>query len=440
MSPLSEINSPTTRSQADLPIAIIGGGLGGLALAVGLLKHGVKVHIYEAAQVFSEIGAGITFGANAARALGLIDEALLEGYKKHAAFNEDPGLDDTFYTIRCGVDERREGGRKAGDFLTDVKDKWNPEGAKSIGVRTRSCIHRARLLDVLVSLIPDGIASFGKVFKGVKEQADGTLELHFTDGTTALANAMVGCDGIKSKTREIICGPNVKASYASEFAYRGMVSKVEAEKALGVDFARNGHIYLGYGAYVFTYPIERGELVNIVAIVHDPGESWNSDDWTVPAVPGEEIPLHFKGFYPPILHLVEKHCQPFRWALFDLRHPAPYFGGRMCLLGDSAHATTPHLGAGAGMAMEDAYILSHLIAAAKGTGGIENAFRAYDAVRRPRTQKLVEYSRNASFADMFKMPGVGDNPDAIRKPFETWFKWLWHEDLEMQLEHAKSLL
>jgi salicylate hydroxylase len=230
------------------PIAIVGGGLGGLALAIGLLKHGVNIHIYEAAYVFSEIGAGVAFGPNATRALGLIDEALLEGYKKHATFNQDRTRDHTFMTLRWGMNERKEDGQKTGDLIGQLEDTWNPGGAEKLGVRTRSCIHRARLLDVLVGLLPEGITSFGKSFEGVEEQSDGTLKLLFADGTTAPASAVVGCDGVKSRVRSIVCGPGVEVSYADEYAYRAMVPRADAEKALGAELALNGHLHCGYGA------------------------------------------------------------------------------------------------------------------------------------------------------------------------------------------------
>jgi salicylate hydroxylase len=90
----------TFSNHKHLPIAIIGGGLGGLALAIGLLRHGVKVHIYEASSAFSEIGAGVTFGANATTALGLIDPHLLEGFMKHVTFNSDIERASLFMSLR----------------------------------------------------------------------------------------------------------------------------------------------------------------------------------------------------------------------------------------------------------------------------------------------------------------------------------------------------
>lgn len=92
------------------------------------------------------------------------------------------------------------------------------------------------------------------------------------------------------------------------------------------------------------------------------------------------------------------------------------------------------------MAMEDAYMLSNLIASTRGSEHVESAFRAFDAVRRPRTQKLIEYSRLAGLAIDFLMPGVGDNVDLLKEHLEESYKWLWHEDLEAQLEKARTLL
>ncbi|KAF2177526.1 mannitol 1-phosphate dehydrogenase [Zopfia rhizophila CBS 207.26] len=440
MSP-STVSNHIFQNHPSLPIAIIGGGLGGLALAIGLIKHGVKVHIYEAAAAFSEIGAGVAFGPNSTRALSLIDEKLLAGYKKHATFNENRERDDTFVTFRYGMDSRNGNGRKAGDLIWHLEDIWMPENAKKLGVRTRSCIHRARFLDQLVALLPEGITSFGKSFERINTLEDGTVKLCFSDGSTALASAAIGCDGVKSKARDFVCGASVQATYAGEYAYRAMVPRAEAEKALGKELACNGQLYCGYGAYIVTYPVEHGEFTNMVAIPHEKGDSWTwtQAEWTVPAT-RQEFLRHFEGWYPPLIDAIARYCQPQKWALFSLRHSEPYYKGRLCLLGDSAHATTPHLGAGAGMAMEDAYILSNLIASMNSTDEIEKAFHAFDAVRRPRTQQLIENSLVAGLATDFIMPGIEDDVDLLKGEFEAWYKWLWHEVLEYQLEKAKGML
>ncbi|KAH9865920.1 hypothetical protein IAQ61_008656 [Plenodomus lingam] len=441
MSSPTASTTPKFSNHDELPIAIIGGGLGGLALALGLVKHGVKIQIFESAPAFAEIGAGVAFGINAMTALRLIDPRLFDGYMKHATFNADRKRDNTFLTARWGIDEHKDGGQKAGDLLWQLEDKWHPEQAYALGVRTRSCIHRARFLDELVALLPTGITSFGKTFKSLDELDDGTLMLHFTDGTRAQASAVIGCDGIKSKVREFVCGSDVQATYARESAYRALVPKAKFEAALGPDLAGNGHLYCGYGGYFVTYPVEGGEYVNMVASPRDQSTSltWDRDDWTVPATT-EEFLDDFKGWYPPLLKIFAEHRSPYKWALFAMPHDRPYYRGRVCLLGDSAHATTPHIGAGAGMAMEDAYMLSSLIASVADVSEIEHAFQAYDASRRPRTQKCIQQSFRIFQAYSLSMPGVGDDTKAMKERLEEAYRWLWHEDLEAQMEKAKEQL
>ncbi|KAF2633698.1 mannitol 1-phosphate dehydrogenase [Macroventuria anomochaeta] len=435
------MNGTAFENYAQIPIAIVGGGLGGLALAIGLLKYGIQVHIYESAEAFSEIGAGVAFGINSITALHLIDPKLLEGYKKHATFNADHDRASTFMSFRWGIDEMKRDGHKAGDVMWNLDDDWRSERAEALGVRTRSCIHRARLLDELVALLPADVTSFKKSFVTAEEQNDGSLKLRFADGTTASASALIGCDGIKSKVRELVCGSGVQATYAGEVAYRAMVPKTDAEKALGSDLAFNGHIYCGYGGYIVTYPVENCDFVNMVAIPHDSGETWtwSQNEWTVPAT-ADEIRQRFKGWYPSLIDIISEYSLPSKWALFDLQHDAPYYKSKICLLGDSAHATTPHLGAGAGMAMEDAYLLSNLIASNGSVAHIENAFRAYDAVRRPRTQSCIEKSRNAAMVMDFLEPEIVDDTTALKEALRTSYKWLWHEDLEAQLCKAKQFL
>ncbi|KAG9191732.1 salicylate hydroxylase [Alternaria panax] len=432
----------TFENHKALPIAIVGGGLGGLALAIGLLRHGVKVHIYEASPAFSEIGAGVTFGANATTALHLIDPRLLEGFMKHATFNTDPERDATFNTIRWGMDERRSHGSKAGDLAFHQNDTQQPQGALAgLRMRMRGRIHRARLLDEMVALLPTDITSFSKSFESVEEVSTGVLKLKFTDGMSSLASAVIGCDGIRSKVRRFVCGPDIQAKYAHEVAMRAMVPGEEAKKALGAEMAMNSQLYCGYGGYIVTYPVEHGQFINMVAIPHDQSftSTWGQDDWTVPTN-GDEIREKFRDWYPPLIDLIANHHLPSKWALFTLQHDTPYSRHRTCLLGDSAHATTPHMGAGAGMAMEDAYVLSHLVAAAGSTENVEAAFKAYDAVRRPRTQDCIQRSMDAALTYNFMIEGVEDDMSKVEYRINESFQWLWYEDLQAQLGSAARLM
>ena len=101
------------------------------------------------------------------------------------------------------------------------------------------------MLDEMVALLPTDITSFSKSFESVEEVGDGVLKLTFTDGTTSLASAVIGCDGIKSRVRGFVCGPDIQPEYAHEVAMRAMVPGEEAKRALGEEMAMNSQLYCG---------------------------------------------------------------------------------------------------------------------------------------------------------------------------------------------------
>lgn len=129
------------------------------------------------------------------------------------------------------------------------------------------------------------------------------------------------------------------------------------------------------------------------------------------------------------------------WALFDHRPAATYYNRRLAILGDAAHASTPHQGAGAGQAIEDAFILSSLLGdeRTQSASDIEAAFKAYDMVRRPRSQEVVSTSRTAGIT--YSLQGsAGEDLEKIQEDLLHRYHWIWDEDMERQAEQAKSHL
>lgn len=128
------------------------------------------------------------------------------------------------------------------------------------------------------------------------------------------------------------------------------------------------------------------------------------------------------------------------WALFDHPHTTTYYGlnPRVILAGDAAHACVPHQGSGAGMCLEDSYILSRLIGEAKTAQDLDAAFKAFDGVRRPRTQRLVRTSREAGLLYEFELEG--DDLEAIERNFKVRMNWIWNVDLQQELENALSIM
>lgn len=170
-------------------------------------------------------------------------------------------------------------------------------------------------------------------------------------------------------------------------------------------------------------------------------QDWPSEDWVIHTTK-EELLEDFAGWGPTVHSIISLVRKPDIWALFNHPPARTYYEKRICILGDAAHASTPHNGAGAGMAIEDAYTLSNLIGdvftSRTGPAGIEKAFEAYDRVRRPRTQRLVDTSRESSILYDFELEG--DDLEAIEKNMRRRMGWIWDYDLEKELERAREIM
>lgn len=150
----------------------------------------------------------------------------------------------------------------------------------------------------------------------------------------------------------------------------------------------------------------------------------------------------YKHWTPRVRALMANLQSPDIWALFNHPPARTYYGTAplICLVGDAAHATTPHQGAGAGMCIEDVYILSHLLSQCRTKPDIEKAFCGYDSVRRPRSQKLVKTSYEAGRLWEFEGQGVVDDLEALERNAVKRMDWIWDHDITMDLEDARSLV
>ncbi|OWP05831.1 salicylate 1-hydroxylase [Marssonina coronariae] len=462
--------APTNTPKKDFHIAVCGGGIGGLFMAIGLLHQNIPCTIYEAAHAFAEIGAGVSFGPNAVRAMSLIDPEIKRGYDEIATSNAFPEKKKFWFDFNLG---QREDGWK------DLKapGKEGERIAQVVAGDTgQSSVHRAHFLDKLVKLVPEvsvlldahdlvrrkrdcetpalgefignfadikaqGVAKFGKRVESV-EKVGKKMRLTFHDGSTAEADAVIGCDGVKSRTRQILLGKHHKYTnprFTGKYAYRGLIPMEKAAKALGDDLARNSQMYMGRHGHVLTFPIEGGKTMNVVAFQTKMDGKWENKKWVLP-MKKEELSNDFRSWGQNVQRILSLMEKPDVWALFD-HPPAPtYYQGRLAILGDAAHASTPHQGAGAGQAIEDAFVLSNLLGQVKSANGIEKAFHAYDAVRRPRSQKVVKTSRDAAAIYEFEDENLGTDLDKIRRRLEERYDWIWNEDLPQQLRTAQDIM
>ncbi|USP73261.1 mannitol 1-phosphate dehydrogenase [Curvularia clavata] len=435
-------------------LAIVGGGISGLALAITLLQYDIPITVYEAAPHFGEIGAGVAFGPNAGRAMELMSPKIYQAFLKCKTGNADDSKRNSWFTIRVG-DARKANkdgyvreGKKVGDALFDIP---LPSGGGRGGV------YRAHFLDELVKDIPDNVAKFDKRLVDIDEADDGSgdIVLKFADDSTAQHTAVVGCDGIKSMTRKWLVGRDnhaSKAVFSGKYAYRGLIPMDEAVELLGNEAARNSQMYLGYHGHLLTFPISHGKVMNgiltapisqcltdsvITVVAFRSRDTWEDEKWVV-STSKEDMQADFAEWGPHVQKIVGAMQKPDIWALF--MHPPcdTYTKGRVCLLGDAAHATTPHQGAGAGMCIEDSYILANLIKDANNTEELQRAFSAFDQVRRERTQKNVTTSYEAGQLYDFEL--FGDDLDKIEENFRQRMNWIWDIDLEAQLTQAQKLM
>jgi len=214
-----------------------------------------------------------------------------------------------------------------------------------------------------------------------------------------------------------------------------------AQKAVG-EVANRSFMMWGYGGHLVNFPIDKGATLNVVAFQTKEDGTWEHDDWVIPGTT-EQALVDFKDWSQPVRDLIANLKSPNVWALFEHPPATTYHrDGLICLLGDCAHASTPHQGAGAGMAIEDAAVLSTLLGHIKEPNPaiLTKVFQAYDQSRRPRSQKLVTTSRDAGYLYDFQKEGILDDPQKLRDDIEQRMRWIWDIDTEQHCANAVNTM
>lgn len=222
---------PTTKQ---FEIAIVGGGIAGLTLAIALHERQIPVTVYEQATKFGEIGAGVSFTPNAVQSMKKCHPGIFEAFEKVCTRNLWPSKQKVWFDYIDGYDKSYTAGHQDATFTI----------SNSIG---QNGVHRAHFLDEIVKLIPESAARFGKRLDTITEGSNGRLVMKFFDGTTAEADAVIGCDGIKSRVRQVIVGadhPSAHPKYSHKCAYRGLVPMEKAIEAIGEEQAQNACMHV----------------------------------------------------------------------------------------------------------------------------------------------------------------------------------------------------
>jgi 6-hydroxynicotinate 3-monooxygenase len=342
-------------------IAVIGGGIGGTTAAILLQRAGYPCKVYEQAPAFVGAGAGIQIAPNSTRILrkfGLGESMARAGIQPEFKLSREWNTGRQLFAIP----------------IVELSKRYNgPFYA----------FHRGDLQDMLTSLLEPGTIVFGKRLVGLQTRGAATT-LSFADGSTAEADAVVGADGVHSKVREILLGAK-PPSYHGLVAYRCMFPTSE----LGDMAVEENTKWWAPDRYLLHY-FFRKDRQHVYFVTGSP-EDWQADDFAPQAAPVEAMRAVFEGFHPTVQRLVQAASSATKWAMLEREPFRPWSDGSIVLIGDACHPTTPHMGQGAGMAIEDAVVLVRCMESADGSN-LEKAFQLYEDARFDRTARIQNES------------------------------------------------
>ena len=337
-------------------VLVVGGGIGGLSAALALRQAGIETAVFERQAQLREVGAGLSLWPNALKALGKL------------------GLADAVEAVSGPIDYL-ENRTWRGKLLSEapIGELNRKFGAPSV------CVHRADLLAILSEALGEGVVRLGARCVGF-DQDGARVTARFADGGEEHGDLLIGADGVHSAAREQLVGDG-EPKYAGYSAWRAIAGfQHDALPAGTACFA------WGRGSQVGIFPIGRGR-VYWFATANAPEGAGGAGGG-----PKRELMERFRGWYAPIQEAIESTAESavLRNDIYD-REPVERWGqGRVTLLGDAAHPTTPNLGQGACLAIEDAIVLA---ACLEESGGMAAALRAYEAKRKHRTAAVTRLSR-----------------------------------------------
>jgi salicylate hydroxylase len=253
-------------------------------------------------------------------------------------------------------------------------------------------LHRSTLQRELAAAVPAESIHLNHRLSGIAEEPGG-VRLRFERGDDVFARIVVGADGVNSTVRRYVCG-TVRPVYSGEIGFRGVIP---TEKSPDLPTPTSLHIWCGPGTHVVFYGMDRGELVNLLA-VYEPDRlpEWTRSSSRAPATTEAALSIFGRyGWDSRVLDLVRNSEGDMNfWALVDLPHLPRWNRRRVMILGDAAHAPLPHQGQGAGQAIEDAYTLGRILID-RGLDDYGATFDTFERQRKERTSRVQMYSRLA---------------------------------------------
>lgn len=316
-----------------IEVAIVGGGIAGLALAAGLIKHRhLDVHVYEAVARYSDVGAGLALHLNAIKAMALIGPEVKQAY---------------FDKALCMGEEDQE-------VATEVILAQGPHAGQRVAelgrAKGRKSVSRADLLDGFRDLIPPSRVSFGKRLRDIVEQPaseEHQIQLIFEDGTSVSADCLLSADGIHSFTRAFLLGLNHPATAPQNHdgwkIFRTMVSTAEARKQINPKWTTSVPILLGSKGHVNCIPLNKNTRLSAGVAIRE--AVYMPHMWDL----NPRMFTDYTEEAQQIIRMVAKDTSS-SWTPADHDHAPFYARRKVAIFGDAAHASLPFAGNGAAQA------------------------------------------------------------------------------------------
>ncbi len=348
--------------------AIIGGGIGGLTLAIAMQRKGFEVKVFENAPVWKPLGAGLGLAGNAIKAfreMGIEQEILAKGRVMKQVYIKNS---------------------RGNDLLSFDSE----EVSRRYGVVNNFTIHRADLHQTLLSLLKPGTVVLNKGCVDFKNESDG-VQLFFQDGSQHGADFVIASDGIHSVFRKKLL-PDSEPRYSGYTCWRGVVSNVPDD----FDWNATSETW-GAGSRFGIVPLANNRVYWFACVNAKP------NDPVLKSFSSLDLLSIFGKFHYPIPQLLAlTKDEELIWGdIIDLKPLKEFAIGNILLMGDAAHATTPNMGQGACMAIEDACVLANLL---EQHHNPRNAFSKFESRRITRTTKVVNDSWTLGKVAQWKNP------------------------------------
>ncbi|OAX39284.1 FAD/NAD(P)-binding domain-containing protein [Rhizopogon vinicolor AM-OR11-026] len=395
---------------AKFRVAICGAGIGGLSLAVTIGKFAdcnVQVDLYEAHDAITTAGTGIVVSRHIREVM-----EVLGLYQEVIRVSAEPPSSSSGPRFRKS--DISQGGF---EWFHHILQQHNPDIS----------IHHKHLVDILNQQIPSSCTvHFNKCLTKYVKQSAGSFVLHFADESIETTDVLIGADGIHSSVRktlfetineDLIDPSKIRnysdASWTGTLIYRAVIpseklSQTDPENVALRDFV----IFCGKGKHIVSYPISK-TLINVSAVVSDERKAGTPfEGRRVSDVSREEVEEAFQDFEPAVKNLLKCFEHPSRWVLHVVDDLPLSTCDRVALIGDACHAMTPYMGAGAGQAMADAFVLGRLLAHPLTTlDNVHVALKVYQDVRLSVAQLVALNSKRAGRISQFNLPGYYNGTD-----------------------------